>query len=501
MERKKKDFFIGRILTLLCGGLMITAAFAGNPLWTFEPLTATRIAVPANDTAIVQYRVINQSSRPYTLVMNPIPGITQLTSGLGICSSIFMLPGKGSCVLSLQINGAELNQPIVEGPVVCQQGSGFQCYRPSASNILQITQAPPITNSTITVTGSPLTLTTYGSTGQLTITNLSTQVAATNINSDFTGTALDGNVVESGNTCTTVPPGSSCTLTYTAGTTVVPQTNFSIQGTNTNALTAAIEIQPGTTLTAINPNSGTASGGTGVILTGTGLTGATALWFDGVAATSVQVVNSTTVTAVTPAHAAGVVDVVIDTPTGGATLSNGYTYLATAVGQPTGGGVIACLNGGLNNLIAATSDNSCGIPWWAGANTLIGVGGQSTTNGATNTANIVAALGPVPPASAYAAQLCNDFEIDSQGNTPCEPGNTCYNDWFLPAGNNLGATGQLNCLYTNRVAIGGFVTAFYWSSTETNITVAHNQSFLTGGLSTNSKGLAVHVRCVRGFTP
>src|SRR5690606_11666161 len=78
------------------------------------------------------------------------------------------------------------------------------------------------------------------------------------------------------------------------------------------------------TLTAVNPDSGPASGGTGFTLTGIGLTGATAVTFDGIAATSVNVVNSTTVTGVTPAHAAGVVDVVISTPAGNATLANGY---------------------------------------------------------------------------------------------------------------------------------------------------------------------------------
>jgi len=38
--------------------------------------------------------------------------------------------------------------------------------------------------------------------------------------------------------------------------------------------------------------------------------------FGGTAATGVTVVNATTITAVTPAHAAGVVDVVVTTPGG-----------------------------------------------------------------------------------------------------------------------------------------------------------------------------------------
>jgi hypothetical protein len=206
----------------------------------------------------------------------------------------------------------------------------------------------------------------------------------------------------------------------------------------------------------------------------------------------VHVVNSTTVTAVTPAHAIGVVDVVINTPSGGATLPNGYTYVPTTVGQPSGGGIIACLGGGLNNLIAAFADNSTGIPW--GGQGII-TNATSDTDGAANTIAITTTLG----AGAYAAQLCSDYQIDSQNNTPCQPGNTCYQDWFLPAGT-AGAT-QLPCLYNNRVAIGGFDNVgFYWSSTESNATFAKVLHF-TFGAGTGAKSNNHRVRCVRAFTP
>jgi len=32
---------------------MVTSGYAGSPLWTFDPLTATTVAVPANGTATV----------------------------------------------------------------------------------------------------------------------------------------------------------------------------------------------------------------------------------------------------------------------------------------------------------------------------------------------------------------------------------------------------------------------------------------------------------------
>lgn len=192
---------------------MSTFAYAGAPVWTFAPLTATRISIPADDTATVQYSVTNQSNIIHTLSLQPVAGITQVTTGAGICGNPFILRGKTSCVLSLQVNGSQLIYPIHGGPIVCEQGSNLQCYSPSSNDILQLTQIPAVPTATITVTGSPLTLTTNGPTGALTISNTSLLITATNISSDFTGTALDGNVTETGNTCATVAPQSSCTLT------------------------------------------------------------------------------------------------------------------------------------------------------------------------------------------------------------------------------------------------------------------------------------------------
>jgi hypothetical protein len=330
--------------------------------------------------------------------MQSIQGITQLTTGLGVCGNPFILTGKASCTLSLQINGSQLTQPISDGPIVCEQGSTLQCYRPASANILAITQS------------------------------------------------------------------------------------------------AAIPIDASPSLTNVSPSTGAASGGTGVTLTGVALTGATGITFGGTAATSVNVINSTTVTAVTPAHGVGVVDVVITTPSGSATGTNAYTYLTTAVGQSAYGGKIACLNGGSNNLIAATADNSTSIQW-GGFGTFVNA--VSTTNGAANTTTIVTNLGP----GAYAAQLCSDYEVDSQGNTPCLTGNTCYQDWFLPAGFNFLGSGQLNCLYDNQVAIGGFASAAYWSSTEFASNVSFTQNFSDGTDPGAFKSNPLHVRCVRAFTP
>ncbi len=88
--------------------------------------------------------------------------------------------------------------------------------------------------------------------------------------------------------------------------------------------------------TSVTPASGSANGGTPVTITGTGFSAGATVKFGGASATNVNVVGSTSITATTPAHAAGAVDVVVkntDNQTG--TLSGGYTYTSS-----TGGGGI-----------------------------------------------------------------------------------------------------------------------------------------------------------------
>ena len=65
-------------------------------------------------------------------------------------------------------------------------------------------------------------------------------------------------------------------------------------------------------------------------ITGTGFLAGATVKLGGTAATGVVVVNSTSITATTPAHAGGAVSVVVtntDAQTG--TLNNGYTYTST----------------------------------------------------------------------------------------------------------------------------------------------------------------------------
>jgi hypothetical protein len=88
---------------------------------------------------------------------------------------------------------------------------------------------------------------------------------------------------------------------------------------------------PAPTVTSVAPNSGPDTGGTSVTITGTNFVSGATVTFGGTAATGVTFVNATTITATTPVHAAGAVDVVVTNPdTQSGTLTNGYTYTLSA---------------------------------------------------------------------------------------------------------------------------------------------------------------------------
>jgi hypothetical protein len=92
------------------------------------------------------------------------------------------------------------------------------------------------------------------------------------------------------------------------------------------------------TVTGVSPGSGDIAGGTAVTITGTRLTGTTGVNFGSTPATSVVVVSDTSVTCVSPAHSAGVVDVTAITPLG--TTATGtadhFTYTSSADGGGSG---------------------------------------------------------------------------------------------------------------------------------------------------------------------
>lgn len=128
------------------------------------------------------------------------------------------------------------------------------------------------------------------------------------------------------------------------GATEIPIQGGAFEKTFYNLSGSAVAVSRGATgtcaapptVTMVNPNSGPTSGGTAVTVTGTNFTGATNLTFGGNPAPSFTVVNSTTMTATTPAGSAGPASVVVTTPAGSNAPNQLYTYTVpgTSISAP-----------------------------------------------------------------------------------------------------------------------------------------------------------------------
>ena len=85
---------------------------------------------------------------------------------------------------------------------------------------------------------------------------------------------------------------------------------------------------PAPTVTSASPSNGPTTGGTAVTITGTNFASGATVTFGGAAATNVVVVNSTKITATTPAGTAGAVTVTVTVNGQSGSLVNGFTYTA-----------------------------------------------------------------------------------------------------------------------------------------------------------------------------
>ncbi len=188
---------------------------------------------------------------------------------------------------------------------------------------------------------TPNTGTTAGGTAvTLTGTNFTGATGVT-----FGGTAATSFLVTSATTITCTTPGGA------AGTAnVVVTTPGGTNAANTLFTYGAPPSPP--TLTSVSPPTGTTAGGTTVTLTGTGFTGAPSVTFGGNAATSVIVVNATTITCTTPAGTAGTASVRVTTPGGTNAANTLFTYGA----PPVVFGAVTNFPAGTNPISVAVDD-------------------------------------------------------------------------------------------------------------------------------------------------
>jgi hypothetical protein len=145
--------------------------------------------------------------------------------------------------------------------------------------------------------------------------------------------------------------GISATVVGTGGPTT---TSYPACRPPSVCATTTTTLPPAPAITSVAPTSGSTAGGTSVTITGTDLTGATAVNFGATAASTFTVDSATQITATAPAHAAGTVDITATTPGGTSATGAGdqYTYVAgptvtsvTPTSGPTAGGTSVTIAG------------------------------------------------------------------------------------------------------------------------------------------------------------
>lgn len=168
------------------------------------------------------------------------------------------------------------------------------------------------------------------------------------------------------------------------------------------------------------------------------------------------------------------------------------------------GGLIFYINpnyetDGWRYLEAAPQSTEWTSKQWGKSGTEVTGTGTAIGTGKANTDVIVAKLNEAPADSDRAAQLADAL---SHGG---------YEDWFLPSKDELyemcwvlhsrrwnGSSAEDNPAYgTNRV--GGFASAYYWSSSENDSSNAWAQFFGNGPQDDSVKSNNIRVRAVRAF--
>jgi hypothetical protein len=176
----------------------------------------------------------------------------------------------------------------------------------------------------------------------------------------------------------------------------------------TNSVTA-----PAPTVSSISPSAGTTNGGTGVTITGTGFQSGATVKLGGTSATGVTVQSGTSITATTPAHSAGAVNVVVtNTDSQSGTLTQGFTYNNPA---PT----LSSISPNLGPPAGGTPVTISGTGFLSGATATLG--GTPATGVTVVSSTSISAIAP-----AHAAGSVNVVVTNSDGQSAALSGGFTY---------------------------------------------------------------------------
>lgn len=262
------------------------------------------VAVGWNDTTSSVQSVGDSRGNSYSLAIGP-------TRGSGVSQSIYYAKNIAGGSNTVTVN---FNQAAVFPDLRILEYNGLDKSSPFDAG------AGGSGNSSTTDSGAVTTTTP----SELLFGANYVMTATTGAGPGYTSriiTAPDADIAEDMVTTTTGSYHATATLSG-AGEWVMQVAAF-ISGSDSGSTGPAIS--------AITPVSGPTAGGTGVTITGSNFAAGATVSFGGTPATAVTVTGSTSITATTPPHAAGAVNVTVTNPDGqSATLTNGFTYAAAA---------------------------------------------------------------------------------------------------------------------------------------------------------------------------
>ncbi len=271
------------------------------------------------------------ASAAVVVTVNPIPATPTITPG---GPTTFCTGGS----VTLTSSSASGNQWFLNGNPI--GGATSQSYPAAASGSYTVT----VTTSGCTSSPSAATVVTNNPNPNATITAPASVVKNSTGNVASVANAGAGATYAWSITNGTITAGTGTnSITFTAGSPGTLTLNVTVTTSAGCSDTKSANVNvvlPTVTVTSVSPAFGTGTGGTSVTINGTNFASGASVTFGGVAATSVVVVSGIKITAKTPAHPTGAVNVTVTNPdTSTGTLVGGYQY-NPQVFDPNGDGTI-----------------------------------------------------------------------------------------------------------------------------------------------------------------
>jgi hypothetical protein len=409
----------GNTYTLAVGpttgtGLRQSIYYAKNIAAGSNTITVTfNQAAPYVDVRIFEYSGLD-ASNPLDVTAGAVGTSTSASSGAATTTSANeLIFGAGTTAGSFNNTGSpgfvvrvltNPNADIGEDKTVSSTGS-YSAVAGLFSSRAWVMQMATFRASGQGSGGNPApTVTSISPTSGTTLGGTAVSISGTGFLAGATvsvgGTAATGVTVVNSTTIT------ATTAAHAAGTVSVVVTNTDGKSGILTIGYTYVVINPAPTVTSISPASGTTAGGAAVSITGAGFLGGATVKLGGTAATGVTVVNSTTISATTPAHIAGAVSVIVtNTDSQSGTLAGGYTYT-----NPAPSVVSVAPNSGTANGGTALTITGTGI--LAGAT--VKLGGTAATGVTVVNSTTITATTPVHTTGAVNVVVTN---TDAQSGT------------------------------------------------------------------------------------